>query len=1142
MSTQFKKKNSIFNYNFLYLLIHIIILFCGIESQYKNRIIITFENNGNYKYISDYYFENYKNKISSITTYGKTYCHKRSSNICEVKEYQKTIILNFDRNIKVCEYMFKGLTNIIEIDLSGFDSSNCVSMAYMFQNCNKLENIIFGDIDTSRIINMKYLFDGCFKLESLDLSNFDTSEVINMSHMFSRLYSLASLKLSENFNTSNVNDMSYMFNQNKNMTSFDLAMLDTSRVKNMSNMFSDNYKLKSLVISNFVTTSVESINNMFSNCYALHYIDIKNFTLNEEVEIKEVFLNKNNTLKLCIENEKTINYLIGPNDKDRIICSDTCIDENYAYISEDKQKCVQNCENYIYDILCYNQCPENTKDQNKICLTNCDSEDYVCKENEPEGYYFDEKEKNYKECFKNCILCYGPGNITNHNCKKCRPNYELFNDFRDTHNCYEVCPYYYYYESDNYKCTEICKENYNKTILEKMRCIDKCSNDNIYKFEFENFCFERCPNGTIFNEEKGICEINSTKSTSESNDFMITNFKERITDGSFNNIINNIIEEGKDYIIPSENILYQMTTSDNQKNSQKNVSTIDLGDCEKILKEKYDIEESIPLIIFKVDYFMPGTLIPLIGYEVYHPLNKSKLDLSYCNNTVSLNIPVTIDENKIYKYNPNDDYYKDECSSYTSDNGTDILLYDRKKVYSENNLSLCESNCYYQGYDKNSKQSICDCKIKNNIEYISDISNNPNVLSQAFNVSENDLGYTNIFACTKNVFTVNGILKNMSSYILIISLLFFLATSFFFKRRGYRILINHINNIINDKMKHRKDYNKNKDSSNKSSKYKNISLNYLKNNEKINFPPKKLDSKQTNIYFIDNNNNSTNTKIPNLKNHLFQEKNNDNLKVKKRKSKKNIRKKDSSIKIIEASSQKNMNEIVNIKNFPDCEMNLFNYSEAVSYDNRTYFQYYISLLKVKQLFLFAFCPNDDYNSRLIKIGIFILSFNIHYATNFVYFLNENIIHKIFEDNGKYDIKFFLPYIIITFAISYFITFIIKLIFLSDSNIIQIKKQKLKIAQDSISSIRRKLVIKYILFYIIGILFHLFFWIALSSFSTMYTNTQVFVLENALIAFGISLIFPFIFNIIPCILRIFSLRAKDKNHNVMFNISKLLQLI
>ena len=70
------------------------------------------------------------------------------------------------------------------------------------------------------------------------------------------------------------------------------------------------------------------------------------------------------------------------------------------------------------------------------------------------------------------------------------------------------------------------------------------------------------------------------------------------------------------------------------------------------------------------------------------------------------------------------------------------------------------------------KQSKCDCRMKYNLEYQYEISNNPNALSQDFNISENDLGYANIFACAKNVFTVNGILKNMSSYILIISLLF----------------------------------------------------------------------------------------------------------------------------------------------------------------------------------------------------------------------------------------------------------------------------------------------------------------------------------------------------------------------------------
>ena len=178
----------------------------------------------------------------------------------------------------------------------------------------------------------------------------------------------------------------------------------------------------------------------------------------------------------------------------------------------------------------------------------------------------------------------------------------------------------------------------------------------------------------------------------------------------------------------------------------------------------------------------------------------------------------------------------------------------------------------------------------------------------------------------------------------------------------------------------------------------------------------------------------------------------------------------------------------------------------------------------------------------LKIGIFILSFNIHYATNFVYFLNEKIIHKIFEDSGKYDIMYFLPYIAITFGLSHIITIFIKIIFLSDSNIIEIKKQKkLGHGYEAISSIRRKLVIKYIMFYIIGIVFHLFFWYCLSSFSTVYTNTQVFVLENALLAFGISMIYPFIFNIIPSALRICSLGSK-KNHNTMYNISKFLQML
>ena len=55
--------------------------------------------------------------------------------------------------------------------------------------------------------------------------------------------------------------------------------------------------------------------------------------------------------------------------------------------------------------------------------------------------------------------------------------------------------------------------------------------------------------------------------------------------------------------------MYQISTSNNQKIIQNNISTIDIGDCEKTLKEKYGIDQSLPLIIFKRDYYNNETLI-----------------------------------------------------------------------------------------------------------------------------------------------------------------------------------------------------------------------------------------------------------------------------------------------------------------------------------------------------------------------------------------------------------------------------------------------------------------------------------------------------------------------------------------------------
>ena len=131
-----------------------------------------------------------------------------------------------------------------------------------------------------------------------------------------------------------------------------------------------------------------------------------------------------------------------------------------------------------------------------------------------------------------------------------------------------------------------------------------------------------------------------------------------------------------------------MTTSDNQKNNiNQNISTIDLGYCEKKLKNIYKIDQSIPLIIFKIDYFSPDSLIPIIRYEIYHPFNKTKLDLKYCKDIlIKLNIPVNIDQKNLFKYDPNSEFYNDNCFTYTTEDGIDIILNDRKQEYSDKRL------------------------------------------------------------------------------------------------------------------------------------------------------------------------------------------------------------------------------------------------------------------------------------------------------------------------------------------------------------------------------------------------------------------------------------------------------------------------
>ena len=86
----------------------------------------------------------------------------------------------------------------------------------------------------------------------------------------------------------------------------------------------------------------------------------------------------------------------------------------------------------------------------------------------------------------------------------------------------------------------------------------------------------------------------------------------------------------------------------------------------------------------------------------------------------------------------------------------------------------------------------------------------------------------------------------------------------------------------------------------------------------------------------------------------------------------------------------------------------------------------------------------------------------------------------------------------------------------------------------------KLLIKFILYFIISSLFLLFFWYYLSMFGVIYRNTQLHLLKDTLMSFGLSLIIPFLYYLLPGIFRIYSLSNTNKKRECLYKFSKFVQ--
>ena len=481
-------------------------------------------------------------------------------------------------------------------------------------------------------------------------------------------------------------------------------------------------------------------------------------------------------------------YISDTSNIDILVCKPNCTCDHYVF-----------CKTCLEDYVFYGYSRQN-------CIHKDDLGNKVYVENE--GAYLD--------CYKKCKTC----------------SYLGFDDYNmGCSSCYEERNYYL----ENGKCIEINCENlfYRDKNTQIKTCINLTECPEEYPVFDQNT--KECkiiPETELYtnsesinqNESNKINEINelisekikkselleilepnslTSKMEQKSNEEIILNLlKDELGESNLDdvnktyNALSNFIKNGnissfdEDTIMKGENITYQFTNTDNQKNSKQNnnISTIDLGECEKIIKKNISYEnDPTPLLILKIDIKKEETKTTAVEYEVYNPYTKKIIDLSICENkTISIYAPVSLNqqETSLYDdldkqgydlYDVNNSFYYDTCTQYTSQNGTDVQLSDRKDYFYNENIALCEDSCKYVKVYTKIEKVYCNCSVKSSVNTNGNQEFSPQKLLENF-YKFDAISNFEVLYCYKLVFSSKGLKRNICFYILLVLfVLFFIS-------------------------------------------------------------------------------------------------------------------------------------------------------------------------------------------------------------------------------------------------------------------------------------------------------------------------------------------------------------------------------
>ena len=729
-------------------------------------------------------------------------------------------------------------------------------------------------------------------------------------------------------------------------------------------------------------------------------------------------------------------------------------------------------------------------------------------EAKPQNFYFDSITKEFNPCYESCATCDYSGNSRENNCTSCEINYTFKPDFKDSTNCVTECLFSYYYSNfGQYRCTASsqCPDGYNFFIQDKGKCIDKCENDNIYKYQYNGECLNKCPVDTKNSLGDYLCKDIDLFNCLLSNMNYIS-LGDNITDSEVELMAKNYALEFKyteNHVSVFTNNIYTIALYKNCNCISiltSDIPEVDFDKCEEKIKNNYQIKDEIVMVIItkmidgknyqklnSFSMFNPNTGEKLPYDEICKDdiLNIKESLIAKLNITEEGMIPIFfLVEQNIDIFNLSSEFYTDICYDFISPiKGKDIPLKDRISLFYPN-ITLCENGCNLIGINLTAFKSICECKFK---DFINKNVFLGNPLYQNRFLKINALfGQTNIevLKCYKYFLSLKNVISSPGPFIILgLFIIQIIMTIFFHIKNLYSIrkYIFYITNKFisflfleknNNKFNGEFIINMNNDLNNKELQKKNekegkISKKISKKNNSFNMTKKKTSR--------NNKNNIIKTKdsTPENSNIIIHNKTKDGISYSLSKSRNlnlnnnlklssddilfssneniaSINKKYSPFILGNISSDINININVkdeyniDIQEYLSTEIDNLDYYDTIRKDQRHFCQYFYYKLTNNQMVLSIFYAKDPLNPRSIKILLLILDIDLYLFINGLFFSEDYIselLHISIKENIFNFIDRFIDRLFFITIVGVIISYIIEYFFIDERVIKGILKRE-----------------------------------------------------------------------------------------------------